>query len=72
MKLEEVYKTEEYKYIADQIEDHERAIVRLVEELKRTFQNEECAKNRSWMIMGDYRPYLRTVQYDTTLYSDNE
>lgn len=69
MTLQEIYKTEEYKYLADQIENHERAVHLLMKELTEKFKNTEAAKNRAWCVMGDFRPHLKTYIVDENYHS---
>lgn len=50
-----IYGNEEYKLIADQIEDHQLATRRLMKELEEKFPSGEL---KLWCIMGDNRPYM--------------
>lgn len=54
-----IYSSEDYKLLADQIENHERSVDLLMRELKEKFPAPE---GKAWVIMGDRRPYQKTLQ----------
>ena len=55
MNLQEIYAHPDYIRIADEVEQHSRAIARLAAELRIKFPNND---GRSWVVMGNHRPYL--------------
>jgi hypothetical protein len=52
----ELYNQERYKELADQIENHSRAIDYLLTELRQTFPAQ--SEGRHWTLLGNHRPYL--------------
>lgn len=53
--MAELYANPRYLELADQIENHSRAIGFLLAELTKTFPPEG---DRAWCVMGDHRPRL--------------